>query len=164
MADDSRGALAPLGSGLLVLAVVFAAWRSLRAAPTVRIAGAASPEAQLQALVPYLSPIADTVGWRDDHTRGVVVTRDPFVAVAERPAPTEHVSLARPAKVEEDKWTVSAVLITASRRAAVINDVLVTLGGQLPGGSRLTVVEPDHVVLTDSHGVRHSIDVLGGAE
>ena len=69
---------------------------------------------------------------------------------------------ARAPKVEEAKWRVSAILIGGAQRAAIINDVLVRVGDTLPGGTKLTSVEQDRVVLTESNGTAHTVAVREG--
>lgn len=150
------------GVVLVALAIIaITSWRSLRQTPGFS-APTASPVADIEPLLPYAAPAADTarVAALSPNTPGVL--RDPFA-----PAPTLAVAVKVERPIERphtdaDSLTLSAVLITPSRRAAVINDVLVDLGGRVSGGPRLTAVERDHVVLTDANGIRHILTLSDG--
>jgi hypothetical protein len=61
------------------------------------------------------------------------------------------------------RWIVSTIMITDSRRVAVVDGALVSAGSALPGGARVISVEPDHVVIEDAHGLRRDLPVQGGA-
>lgn len=61
------------------------------------------------------------------------------------------------------RWVVSTIMITESRRVAVINGVMASVGTVLPGGARVLAIEPDHVVLAEAGGARREISVQGGA-
>jgi len=150
------------GITLVVLAIIaVTAWRSLRMSPRV-VAPTASPVADLEPLLPYAAPPADTARVAALTPTAPAAARDPFVVEA---PPAVALQSGRPADqphVETNAPTVSAVLITQFRRAAVINDVLVDLGGRLADGARLTAVERDHVVLTDANGVRRTLTLSDG--
>jgi hypothetical protein len=84
---------------------------------------------------------------------------DPFAKVARWESPrysAEAVPVAA-------RWVVSTIMITDSRRVAVINGVLASPGTLLPGGARVLIIEPDHVVLSEANGTRHEISVQSGA-
>jgi hypothetical protein len=52
--------------------------------------------------------------------------------------------------------------MAGARRAAVINDALIYLGDPIPGGGKLTSVERDRVVVTDTKGALHTVAVKEG--
>ena len=56
-------------------------------------------------------------------------------------------------------WVVTAILITDTRRVAVVNEDLVTIGSTVRGGARVTAIERDHVVLTEPGGRRRVLRV-----
>lgn len=158
--------------GIAALAIVFfgiAEWRALRVAGTPAAAqqvAALPPGSDVADVLSYLTP--DTAAQMPVLTRApepVALVRDPF-----GPSEASRAVLAgggRGTRVtpsgRSSDWTVNAVLITPSYRAAIINDVLVQLGGALSDGTKLTAVERDHVVLTDSKGARRKIDIKEGA-
>jgi hypothetical protein len=85
---------------------------------------------------------------------------DPFGKIASAPRYSgEAVTQVRtPAR-----WIVSTIMITDTRRVAVINGVLVSPSTVLPGGARVLAIEPDHVVIAESNGARREISVQSGA-
>jgi hypothetical protein len=88
-----------------------------------------------------------------------VAGSDPFAKVARWETP-KYSTNAGPIPA---RWVVSTIMITDNRRVAVINGVLASPGTVLPGGARVLVIEPDHVVLSEANGTRHEISVQGGA-
>lgn len=152
---------------LLALAVVTVLGeRSLRPPPRVGAPAGAAPVVALEPLVPYLAVDSTGVAHEVGATSSVGVARDPFQSsespprVAQRSPATDT----RRADVPpQQPINVSAILISDNRRAAVINDVIVNLGAELPGGWRLTAVERDHVVVTDPKGIRRTININSGA-
>lgn len=150
------------GVMLVVLAIIGAtAWRSLRMSPRAA-APAASPVADLEPLLPYAAPPVDTARIAALTPPTPLISRDPFVAEGPAVVAVQSGRPAEPARVETNAPTLTAVLITQSRRAAVINDVLIDLGSRLGDGTRLTAVERDHVVLTDANGVRRTLTLSDG--
>jgi hypothetical protein len=147
---------------VLVVLVIIAVtgWRSVGNTPRTA-APTTSPVADLEPLLPFAAPPADTARVAALSPRTPAVFRDPFAAVPTLVAVQAGKADAQP-KPEPDSLTLSAVLITQSRRAAVINDVLIDLGGRVAGGPRLTVVERDHVVLTDANGARRTLTLSDG--
>lgn len=61
------------------------------------------------------------------------------------------------------RWIVSTILITDTRRVAVINGVMASQSTVLPGGARVLAIEPDHVVIVEASGARREISVQSGA-
>jgi hypothetical protein len=121
--------------------------------------------ADLDALSKYLAPLASPASTSSDMVEPPIgVQRDPFAApVAEVvAAPARSDSAPVVVAPAAGTWTVNAVLITDSYRAAIINDALVTLGNKLSDGARLTAVERDHVVLMDAQGTKRIITVRDG--
>lgn len=158
-----------LGVGVAVLVVAAAlGWYTLRQ-PRQRLApigagGAAASANSLVPLMPYVAPVVDSTTPATAIAAPSSFARDPFlgsgvvVASARRDRPADE-------RLQQDPDSgvkVSAILITDTRRAAVINDNLVNLGARLPSGARLTDVERDRVVLTDTHGTRRTITITGG--
>lgn len=56
-------------------------------------------------------------------------------------------------------WRLSAIMIAGERRVAILNDRLVRPGDRLEDGTRVTAVEPDHIVLITSGGERRRLDL-----
>jgi hypothetical protein len=61
------------------------------------------------------------------------------------------------------RWVVSTIMITDSRRVAVVNGEVVSPGSILPGGTRVLSIETDHLVIAEPGGARKEISVHGGA-
>ena len=76
--------------------------------------------------------------------------------------PSKATGSVRPTKVEGGHWVVSSILFEGSEKSAIVNNAWVTIGDTLGGGSRLTAVESDHIVVTDAKGVRHKVPIQGG--
>jgi len=70
----------------------------------------------------------------------------------------------RPADVPAVRWVVSAIMITESRRVAVVNDSLVTVGAAVGNGATVTAIEPDRVILLESGGARRELRVQAGSQ
>jgi hypothetical protein len=154
------------GLGIAAVAIVvmgFVGWRAVGSTPPLRGVGSPPPvpNPQLAQLLPYAAPVPDSLGSSLPVPENVALPRDPFVG-------REPVAAARPAgngaapvvqHSEGPKWEVTATLTSGARRAAVINDALIYVGDTLPGGSRLTSVERDRVVLTDAKGTPHTVAV-----
>jgi hypothetical protein len=159
--DSPRLWLAGVFLALLVIAGM--GWRMLRTPHRLSAGGGPAAVSDLNALIPYASTPLPSVN-PTEFRRVVVASRDPFRTVQMAPlvAQSGDQPTTRGKATAEDVWDVSAILITESRRAAVINDMLVTIGGPLPGGSHLTAVERDHVVVTDSKGERRTININRG--
>ena len=145
----------------------FAGWRSLGDGPTgPNMAAKPIPSPQLSQLMPYTEPSADTVATLRRGDDSIMLARDPFgpgtvprpIRVVRRPTPVMANSSGA------SLWDVTATLIAGGRRAAVINDVLIYVGDDVPwggreGGGTLTAVERDHIVITDSKGTAHKLAV-----
>lgn len=61
--------------------------------------------------------------------------------------------------VRGPRWTLSAVLIAGERRTAILNDQLVRPGDRLEDGTRVEVVERDHVVIVTPGGERRRLEL-----
>ncbi len=57
------------------------------------------------------------------------------------------------------RWTLSAVLIAGDRRSAIVNDRVVRPGDRLADGTRVEVVEGDHVIIVTPDGMRHRLEL-----
>jgi hypothetical protein len=156
-----------VGAAMIVLVGVLG-WRTLGGGSTAPIA-VAVPNPRLSQLTPFAGAVSDSsVAAVSDEN--VALRRDPFAARPLPPSVRFGVDVTgasidtstRPAKIEEPKWRVSAILIGGAQRAAIINDVLVRVGDTLPGGTKLTSVEQDRVVLTESNGTAHTVAVREG--
>jgi len=168
--DDASLVLTQRGIGLSavgVLVVAFLGWKLLSGVQPTALAGA-SP---IRNITPYAVPndsLAPSAAARPGQT--ISLARDPFTAAASYQAVSRGIpvaprrSSAASAGATGRSWQVTAVLITRSRRAAVINDSLIDEGGSVPGGARLTSVGPDRVVLTDAHGTRHTLTARDSGE
>jgi len=125
--------------------------------------GSLVPSQGLARLTPFASSVSDSVTVRLSSVDAVVLRRDPFWATrAPRFTVAQVGAAVKPAPAPERaqvRWNVSATLMVGSRRAAIIDDVLLNVGDMLPGGVTLTSVERDSVVLTDSRGKAHTIVV-----
>jgi hypothetical protein len=153
----------------LVAAALFASALTIIALRTIKagreVEARALPVADLQSLSPFLRPLTDTSVLARRVTNAMVVTRDPFaptgVARSENPSrATVDTHLPMPANGEQ--WVVSTILFEGSKKSAIVNNAWVTIGDTLGGGSRLTAVERDHIVVTDAKGVRHNVPIQGG--
>jgi hypothetical protein len=159
--DQQR--LTMLAAALFASALTIVALRTITAGREV--AARALPVTDLQSLSPFLGPLRDSPTSAKNVTNAIVVARDPFaptrVARTENPARTTvdaHVSTA----TAGEPWIVSTILVDGSRKSAIVNDAWVTVGDALGGGSHLTAVERDHIVVTDAKGVRHKVPIEGG--
>jgi len=160
MADRQRAMFSAASVGLVVVA--FIAWRSLRASAATATASSIPPTASLDGLTPYLAPMKDTIGGPIAQGHAIIIARDPFgIPIAPRlvQSSTSRSTVSQPTKAESPRWIVTAVLITRSRPAAVINDALVYIGDKLPDGVRLTAVQSNRVTLTDAQGLSHIVAV-----
>jgi len=68
-----------------------------------------------------------------------------------------------PGRTVAARWIVSTIMITESRRVAVVNGLLASPGSVLPGGARVLSIEPDHVVIAEPGGARREVSVQGGS-
>jgi hypothetical protein len=90
---------------------------------------------------------------------------DPFSKVTRWEAPkylTEQ-GLIAPGRLNPARWIVSTIMITETRRVAVVNGLVAWAGSVLPGGARILSIEPDHVVIAEPGGARREVSVQGGA-
>jgi hypothetical protein len=115
----------------------------------------------LAPLMPYVAPVNEIAHATDSSTVSSALQRDPFGAVQVRDVDAVPAAAKRAAS-PEPRWSVSATLVTGTRRAAIINDLLVYVGDMIPGGGRLTAVEHDRVTLTDTKGVSRILMVKEG--
>ncbi|MEO6878885.1 MAG: hypothetical protein ABI205_10415, partial [Gemmatimonadaceae bacterium] len=147
----------------------FLGWRSLRGTDSLRGAPlqAPLPSPQLTPLMPYTQPLADTVVLPRTGRAAVALARDPFGATTiAQSSQISHGSsgAADVAPRAGASLHVTATMIGGARRAAVINDLLIYVGDQVPGGGRLTSVESDRVVVTDAQGTSHVVAVKEGED
>jgi hypothetical protein len=154
--------LAAVAMAVLLTGVV--GWRTLSAVS----AAVAPPPAtsDLVSLKKFLTPISDSTVAVSALGSPALISHDPF-GIGATPATVATFVATRTdttpsAKPVAGPWVVNAVMITGTYRAAIINDALVTLGNKLSDGTRLTAVERDHVVLTDTQGTKRTITVRDG--
>jgi hypothetical protein len=87
------------------------------------------------------------------------------LAQAGRPSPRmSALDLPRPAGVPVRRWVLSAIMITESRRVAVVNDSLVSVGERVGGGATVIAIEPDRVILLESGGARRELRMQSGSQ
>jgi hypothetical protein len=138
---------------------------SLRVATSAReLAARPIPGGDIQSLAGFLAPLPDSAGFAHGGNLSTVVSRDPFLPTGySRPQGSDSVVwLSQPAPRGTEQWVVSSILVEGSRKSAIVNDAWVSVGDPLGGGSRLTSVERDHIVVTDANGIRHVVSIRGG--
>lgn len=143
--------LLPAAVALALLLVAFAA-RVItnNAAEKVRLNRTGVSPAQLEALAPLLEPVPPSPPLQLVEPSLPLPLSD---ELERDPAPPS------PANSPATRWTVSAILISDSRRVAVVNEQLVGVGATLPGGARLVAIERDHVVIDEPGRGRRVIRV-----
>jgi hypothetical protein len=143
--------------------VAFGIFANRIIASTKMLQRSSPPLSDLESLRPYLAPLADSATARAD-SAATAATRDPFGATNAGATIAAPAIGAKPGTRTNERtlWVVTTILLEGSRKSAIVNDVWVNLGDSLAGGSRLTAVERDHVVVTDAKGVRHKISIQGG--
>lgn len=110
-------------------------------------------------LTPYAEPVAGR-SLAYEVAAPASQTRDPFSPVSLYV--TEAQPVAAPPATAEPRWVASAILITADRRSAVIDDRIVSVGDVLGGGARVVAIERDHVEIVTPSGVRRRLTVQQG--
>ena len=80
------------------------------------------------------------------------------------PVGKQESRLGRPVDGSVVGWVVSAIMITESRRVAVVNDSLVTVGAAVGKGATVAAIEPDRVILLESGGARRELRVQAGSQ
>lgn len=142
------------------------------AAPTIA-GGAQSPSpgqaAELELLGQYLArqPVYPRFVARPLEGIALVDSRSALAQVGRpsrrMPAP-ELPELPQREGVPVRRWVLSAIMITGSRRVAVVNDSLVSVGAVVGGGATVAAIEPDHVILIESGGARRELRVQPGSQ
>jgi hypothetical protein len=152
-----------LAAALFAAALVILALRSMKTSG--EIATRPVPPSELQNLSAFLTPLPETLFAASGSTGPTVAMRDPFVSMGVAGVSRNQPSLGtsdvsnQPA---ERQWVVSTILVEGSKKSAIVNNAWVTIGDSLGGGSRLTAVERDHIVVTDAKGIRHKVPIQGG--
>lgn len=166
---DTRNARFLLVRGGIAAVILGAAMaRGLFAPAIARGAQSPSPNqvAELELLGPYLTrqPVQPRFVARP--LDGIVLADSlSGLAQAGRPYPrTPALDLPRPTGVPVMRWVVSAIMITESRRVAVVNDSLVSVGARVGGGATVTAIEPDRVILLESGGARRELRMQSGSQ
>jgi hypothetical protein len=159
-ADQQRMIL--MSIGLLVAAIAVVGLRSIRSGR--EIAARPLPIADLQSISSFLGPLPTMTVLAHDSTGTMVVARDPFApsGVAGSRTPSSATNPLRPTTAAGRHWVVSSILFEGTEKSAIVNNAWVTIGDSLGGGSRLTAIEADHIVVTDAKGVRHTVRIQGG--
>jgi len=118
----------------------------------------------LQSLAAYLAPLPDSGRLAQDGPITMVVARDPFLSAAALAGAQSQIRAngATRSKPSEGQWVVSSILLEGAKRSAIVNNVWVTIGDAVGSGAKITAIEPDHVVVTDANGVRHTVSIQGG--
>lgn len=151
---------------LVVLAAALASRRVIRPpGPTRAAPDTVSMGVTDDSIERYLAPVPAPVPLvSSGYVAGL--TTDPFERSARRaggPAPFAAAAAAPgSAAPRRSAWTLTAILITEARRAAVINEQLVGVGDALPGGGRVIAVERDHVVVATADGARRQLTLSAG--
>jgi hypothetical protein len=163
-AADQQQRLSWLAVALFVSSLTIVARRTIQGGREV--GARAQPIADLQSVSPYLIALSDTSGLAKSGGRPMVVTRDPFaptgIARSGNSSSRTPVDGHLPIAAGGENWVVSTILFEGSKKSAIVNNAWVTIGDTLSGGSRLTAVERDHIVVTDAKGVRHKVPIQGG--
>jgi hypothetical protein len=129
-----------------------------------QLAGKPLASADLQSLAAYLAPLPDSSRLAQDGPITMVVAHDPFLSAA-APAGSQSPTRAGAgtrSKPSEGQWVVSSILLEGAKRSAIVNNVWVTVGDAVGSGAKVTAIEPDHVIVTDAKGVRHTVSIQGG--
>ena len=146
---------------LITSAMAVFAVRSIKAGRL--LAAQPVPAEDLQSLSPFLKPLTNGSIGITGSASAMMVTRDPFASTGIARTGSTRTPIGAPVPAAGgQRWVVSTILLEGSRRSAIINDAWVTVGDSLSGGSRLTAVERDHIVVTDANGVRHKVPIQGG--
>lgn len=159
--DQQRSTL--VATALFAVALAIVAFRSIKGANAIE--SRPLPAADLQAVSSFLLPLPEASVLASTGAGTMVVIRDPFApsAVAPVKGPIRTtVDAPLPTKVEGQHWVVSTILVEGSKKSAIVNNAWVTIGDPLGGGSHLTAVERDHIVVTDAKGIRHNVPIQGG--
>lgn len=143
--------------------LLFAATCILLAALTVRFLradasetaplGLPTPE-HLDSLSRYLKPVEDAPRL-DDY--GMFLPAD----IADGPARPATIS-AGPAAIAAPEWRVSAIIITTERPVAIVNDLSVSPGSELPDGSVVESIDRNQVVIRRPDGIRQRLTLTTG--
>ena len=111
---------------------------------------------ELVELERYLDPVDGAGGTQVGVPPRIEIEGSPFGAAPATPGPVlPRLDPGTPAP----RWTVTAIMITGSRRVAVVNDALVRPGDRLDDGARIEAVERDHVVLITPDGQRRRLEL-----
>jgi hypothetical protein len=156
-----------LGAGVTVAtALVLVAFISTPEPPPRMVLPTAS---ELVELEPYLDPAAVELVEEPGVSPPVLMEGDPFEVSSgsggwadpsgEGGAGVEHGAGGADAERATPRWTLSAVLISGDRRSAIVNDRVVRPGDRLNDGTRVEVVEGDHVVIVTPDGVRRRLEL-----
>ena len=159
-ADQQRMIL--LSIALLVAALAIVGLRSIKSARA--IAARALPTTDLSLITSVLRPLPGEAVLAQDSTGTMVVARDPFApsGVAASQTPKTATNPLRPTTGGGRHWVVSSILFEGTEKSAIVNNAWVTIGDSLGGGSHVTAIESDHIVVTDAKGVRHTVRIQGG--
>lgn len=145
-----------LALALLLIIASGVAWRVASTASEVVGSPTSYPaRSGWDSLAPYLRPMTLTSSRTDVGTMDVLTGSDYYAAPGAR-APSFG---GPPPRSTRPRWVVSAILLTDTRRMAVVNDSVVVLGSMVPGGARVVAIESDHVVLQESGGARRVISL-----
>ncbi len=173
---DAAGLVA---AGVLLATTLVAASAAL--VPDAPRAMALPTAGELMELQRYLDPAESDASATAGVPETVVVQGDPFRIGATRWAgwggatePTggnggDGAAAGRPGSgsrpgaeaPQRPRWTLSAILIAGERRIAIVNDLMVRPGDRLEDGTRVEVVERNHVVIITPNGERRRLELEG---
>lgn len=163
-----NGAAGLLAGGALLAAGLVLASVVLAPDPPPRMALPTAGE--LMELESYLDPAPADLAEDAAPTETILIEGEPFagaVAAGEwrggrAGAPSVGAGEGRRAEGESGgrpRWTLSAVLIAGERRTAILNDQLVRPGDRLEDGTRVEVVESDHILIVTPGGDRRRLEL-----
>jgi hypothetical protein len=155
--------IALAGIAAVAALAAFITLRSIKAAQD--LAGKPLVGGDLQSLASYLTPLPDSGSLAQDRPITMVVARDPFLLTGTAGASASRGrgnGAGSRSKAGEGQWVVSSILLEGARRSAIVNNVWVNVGDTVGSGAKVTAIEPDHIVVTDANGVRHTVSLQGG--
>ncbi|MBA3656307.1 MAG: hypothetical protein H0W69_03030 [Gemmatimonadaceae bacterium] len=144
---------------LLIATVTFLAQSVLKRTGDAPILSSVIPTAEnMDSLGRYLAPLqATAVPVLDNVSQLRIDNSDPFRS--ETDSTSETVPQAATILTPPTQYVLSAILISTDNRLAVVNETLVSIGTVLPGGTRVTAIEPDHIVIVAPSGIRRMLTV-----
>jgi hypothetical protein len=156
---DERRHMMLASVALISVAATFWSLRLIKADP-----GNAKGPAELEALAPYIVPVAQPRVSDTSMAFGLPMS-DPFdrsVPVGPRhldvpPIGQPTVIAPPPVIPATPKWVLNGIVSTARGRTATVDDSVVTVGSNVRGGGKITKIEKDYVEIVDAQGRIHVV-------